>query len=402
MQPAANPLFKLKDLIFWIGLMVLAGLFWYYLGSAARPFIIGFVLAYTLNPLVRKLIAAGLNRIVATAAVILVFFFGIGAVIFLTAPYIVRNVGELLRALPSLLQQLQGMLGQFLAWLEGRFGLRLDLAEATNNISFTQFASTAIEWLTTSLQSFGSTGRALMNSVEILLIVPFAVFYFLVDWERLTRALRRMVPVSMRRSVFSLTREIDNMIGGYFRGQFIVCFLLGGFYAIALWSISLPYAIAIGVVSGLVAFIPYLGTATCLVLAFSVGIAQFWPDWSMLLLIGAIIGIGQFFEGNFLTPYFVGRHVGLHPLALMFGLIAMGSLYGFVGLLLSVPLTGTVAIILRRLSERYRASDFFRRDDSSVRAKDLAAPGHSLISVTLDALKPMPAPPEPPPGADRR
>ena len=374
MQPAARPLFNSKDLIFWGALALIVGLFSYYLGASARPFIIGFALAYILNPLVRWLIRLGFNRLVATLSVVLVFFFGIGAVIFASAPFLVSNISELLRALPGLVQQLQGRFGQLILWAEGKFGMKINLAEATSNISLTQFASTAIDWFTSSLQSFGTTGKALMNSIEILLIVPFAVFYFLVDWERLTRALRRSVPIAMRRSVFSLTRDIDAMIGGFFRGQVIVCFMLGAFYTIALWAIGLRYGVAIGIVSGLLAFIPYLGTATCLVLSFGVGIAQFWPDWSMLIAIGAIIGAGQFLEGNFLTPYFVGRHVGLHPLTLMFGLIAMGSLYGFVGLLLSVPLTGTAAIVLRRIAARYRQSDFFRRDDSSVQIGDLTTP----------------------------
>jgi predicted PurR-regulated permease PerM len=370
---AIKPIFKTKDLIFWIGLAVLVGLFWMYLGSAARPFLIGLVLAYIMNPLVRRLMRAGMNRTAASITTIMVFFFGIGALIFATAPFLVRNVTELLRALPALLQQAQGQVDIWRVWLEERLGTKIDLAEATNNISLSQFASTAIDWFTSSLQSFGTTGKALMNSVEILLIVPFAVFYFLMDWERLTRGLRKLVPISMRRSVYSLSGEIDAMIGSYFRGQVIVCLALGSFYALSLWAIGLRYGVAIGVISGLLSFIPYLGTGACLVLSFGVGLAQFWPDWTMLILIGVVIGVGQFIEGNFLTPLLVGRHVGLHPLALMFGLIAMGSLYGFVGLLFSVPLTGTVAIILRRVMERYRASDFFLRPDSTVQAKDLTS-----------------------------
>lgn len=370
------PIFRTKDLAFWLGTSLLVGLFWYYLGDAARPFVIGLVLAYILNPLVRRLMRLGLSRVAATLLVILVFFFGLGAVIFLTAPYVVRNVTELLRALPQLLQQLQGHLEGLKKWAEGWSGLKLDLAEATSNISLSQFASTAIDWFTSSLQSFGTTGKALMNSVEILLIVPFAVFYLLMDWERLTRGLRKLVPVSMRQSVYSLTQDIDAMIGGYFRGQVVVCVFLGTFYAVTLWAIGLRYGIAIGVVSGLLAFIPYLGTATCLLLSFGVGIAQFWPDWSMLALIGIIIGVGQFLEGNFLTPFFVGRHLGLHPLALMFGLLATGSLYGFVGLLFSVPLTGTTAIVLRRLTGRYRQSEFFKSADGSLSAHQFTNSAH--------------------------
>lgn len=381
MQAAPRPIFKTKDLSFWLCLAVLAGLFWNYLGDAARPFIIGLVLAYILNPLVRRLMQLGINRIAAVALIVLVFFFGVGTLIFLSAPFVVRNVSDLLKALPSLVQQLQGILEGLRIALEAKFGFKFDLADATSNISLSQFVSTASAWFTSSLQSFGSTGKALMSSLEILLIVPFAVFYFLADWERINRGLRRLVPVSMRRSVYSLTQEIDEMIGGYFRGQVIVCVVLGTFYAVALAAIGLRYGIAIGAISGLLAFIPYLGTATCLVLSFGFGLVQFWPDWSMLLVIGVVIGIGQFLEGNFLTPYFVGRHVGLPPLGLMFGLIAMGNLYGFVGLLFSVPLTGTAAIVLRRFAERYRKSDYFLAAGDAVQPVDLT--GQSPVAASV-------------------
>lgn len=377
-----RPIFKAKDLIFWLGLAVLVGLFWYYLGAAARPFIIGLVLAYVLNPLVRRLIVLGINRTLASVVIVLVFFFGVGALLSVSAPFIARNVADLLRALPSLVATGQGHLDSLRGWLESRFGLKLDLAEATSNISLSQFVTTAVDWFTSSIQSFGATGRALMSSIEILLIVPFAVFYFLVDWERLTRSLRQMVPKSMRRSVYSLSGEIDAMMGGYFRGQFIVCLALGAFYTVALWAIGLRYGVAIGIVSGLLSFIPYLGTGTCFVLSFGVGFAQFWPDWQMLVVIGVIIGAGQFVEGNFLTPYFVGRHVGLHPLALMFGLLAMGNLYGFSGLLLAVPVAGTVAIVLRRIGERYRMSDFFRSEHSHVAPRQITSSGQAADTTT--------------------
>ena len=359
MQPSSVPIFERKHLIFWLALLALAGVVWFYLHEAATPFLVGLALAYILNPLVLRLGPLGLPRWLAALAVICVFFFGLGFLIFATAPWIARNAAEFIRALPATFQRLQTIFETYRPEIEAKLGI--SLSDASSQISVSQFASTAIDWLTKSLSSVGATSQAVMSSLEILLIVPFAVFYFLADWERLVRALQWLIPVSLRRSVFTLTGEIDRMLGGYFRGQVLVCLFLGAFYAIALWMAGLRYGLIIGAISGLLAFIPYLGTATCLVLALGFGVAQFYPDWSMLIVIGGIIGAGQFLEGNILTPYFVGRHVGLHPLALMFGLIALGKLYGFTGLLLSVPVTGTVAIVLRRIAHRYRKSDFFRR-----------------------------------------
>ena len=358
MRPVPVPIFERKDLIFWLALVALAGLSWFVLREAVTPFLVGLGLAYILNPLVMRLGALGLPRWVAALAVICVFFFGVSFLIFATAPWIARNVADFIRALPATFERLQAIFEAYRPMIEAKLGI--SLADASSQISVSQFASTAIDWLTKSLSSVGATSQAVMSSLEILLIVPFAVFYFLADWERLVRALQWLIPVSLRRSVFTLTGEIDSMLGGYFRGQVLVCIALGAFYALALWLAGLRYGLIIGAISGLLAFIPYLGTATCLVLSLGFGIAQFYPEWSMLVVIGGIIAAGQFLEGNILTPYLVGRHVGLHPLALMFGLIALGKLYGFTGLLLSVPITGTVAIILRRMAHRYRKSDFFR------------------------------------------
>lgn len=359
MKSANAPIFEKKDMIFWLALLALTGAFFYWLGEAASPFLIGLGLAYILNPLVLRISMLGLPRWVAALIVISVFFFGVGFLIFALTPWIARNVAEFIRDLPATFQKLQAIFETYRPVIEARLGI--NLSEASSQISISQFGSTAIDWLTKSLSSVGATTQAVMGSLEILLIVPFAVFYFLADWERLVRALQWLIPISLRRSVFTLTGEIDAMIGGYFRGQVIVCLFLGSFYALALSMMGLRYGLVIGAISGLLSFIPYLGTATCLVLSLGFGAAQYWPEWQMLILILAIIGAGQFLEGNILTPYFVGRHVGLHPLALMFGLIALGKLYGFTGLLLSVPITGTVAIVLRRMANRYRLSSFFRR-----------------------------------------
>ncbi|MCA0423923.1 MAG: AI-2E family transporter, partial [Proteobacteria bacterium] len=312
-----------------------------------------------LNPLVLRLSYLGVPRWLGALAVICVFFFGIGLIVSLSAPWLVRNVSDFVRDLPSTLLKLQNILDTLRIHIEQRIGV--NIADASSQISFSQFGSTAINWLTGSLRSVGSTAQAVMSSLEILVIVPFAVFYFLADWERVVRGLQQLVPLRLRRSVFTLTGEIDAMIGGYFRGQTLVCLFLGSFYAVALWLVGLRYGLVIGAISGLLSFIPYLGTGTCLILSVGFGLAQFYPEWQMIILILAVIGVGQFLEGNILTPYFVGRHVGVHPLALMFGLIALGKLYGFLGLLLSVPITGTIMIVLKRIARRYRASDFFRQ-----------------------------------------
>jgi predicted PurR-regulated permease PerM len=202
-------------------------------------------------------------------------------------------------------------------------------------------------------------GRAVLSIFSLLVITPVVAFYFLADWPRMIARLDRLVPRQHHATVTALARETDRAIAGFLRGQTVVCLLLGLFYALALSLVGLNFGLLIGLLSGLISFIPYVGSITGLILSVGVALAQFWPDWIWVAVVLAIFLFGQFVEGNVLVPKLVGDSVGLHPLSLMFALFAFGYLFGFVGLLLAVPLAAAIGVLVRFAVRRYVESPLY-------------------------------------------
>jgi predicted PurR-regulated permease PerM len=184
-------------------------------------------------------------------------------------------------------------------------------------------------------------------------------FYLICDWDRMVANVNRLIPVTQRETVRGLAGEIDAAISAYVRGQSGVCLILGSYYAVGLTLAGLSFGLLIGVVSGLISFIPYVGSLTALVLSLCVATAQFIPDWSRILIVAGVVLFGQFIEGNVLAPKLVGHSVGLHPVWLMFALFAFGYLFGLVGLLLAVPLAAATAVLIRFSIRRYLASPLY-------------------------------------------
>jgi len=195
---------------------------------------------------------------------------------------------------------------------------------------------------------------------SLLVITPVVAFYFIVDWERIVKSLERLVPRSQHDTVVKLARQTDAAIAGFVRGQTVVCVLLGIFYAVALSVVGLNFGLLIGLLSGLISFIPYVGSVTGFVLATGIALAQFWPEWIWIVAVMGIFLFGQFIEGNILVPKLVGDSVGLHPLWLMFALFAFGYLFGFLGLLLAVPLAAAVGVLARFGVGRYLDSPIYK------------------------------------------
>jgi predicted PurR-regulated permease PerM len=191
-------------------------------------------------------------------------------------------------------------------------------------------------------------------------VTPVVAFYMLVDWDRMVRTIDSWMPVRQRETIRVIAHDIDRAIAGFVRGQALVCIILGTFYAAGLTVIGLNFGALIGMTAGLLSFIPYVGSLTGLILSMGVAIVQFWPDWTMIAATLGIFIFGQFVEGNILSPKLVGDSVGLHPVWLMFALLAFGALFGFVGLLLAVPLAAAMGVIARFALGRYLASPLYR------------------------------------------
>jgi len=191
-------------------------------------------------------------------------------------------------------------------------------------------------------------------------ITPVVAFYILIDWDKLLSSVDSLIPPAHRDTVHGILHDIDRALAGFLRGQSIVCLILGLWYGIGLSLIGLNFGFLIGFSAGMLSFVPYVGSMLALVLSVIIAIVQGWPSWSMTLLALAVVGSGQFLEGNVLSPKLVGESVGLHPVWLMFALLAFGSMFGFVGLLIAVPVAAALGVLVRFALAQYRNSEFFQ------------------------------------------
>ena len=214
-------------------------------------------------------------------------------------------------------------------------------------------------WLAAFLASLWSGGRALVSLFSLLIITPVVAFYLLCDWDRLLVTVDNWIPLPHRETVRGLAREMDAAIAGFVRGQAVICLILGVFYAVGLTLTGLHFGFLIGFGTGVMSFIPFVGALTGFLVAGGVAIAQFWPNWLSILAVVGVFAVGQVLEGYILSPKLVGARVGLHPVWLMFSLLAFGYLFGFVGLLVAIPLAAAIGVLTRFALRQYLASPLY-------------------------------------------
>jgi len=331
-------------LIFWIATLALVVMAAVLLREVLLPFVAGLALAYLLDPLVNWLERLGLNRAVATLFILAAFYLGVIALLVVAIPIITTEVASLIDKLPTYVKRVQALLADPSHPTLGKI-LNIGLAQAEQSSS--ELASIGAGWLTEFLRSLWSDGRMLLSIFSLLVVTPIFTGYLVHDWNRLITALDNFVPAAQRNTVRTLAREIDGTIAAFLRGQGTICLILGIFYALALRSIGLDHGLLIGIVSGLLAFIPYFGSLTGVLLSLSVAAVQFGLAWTPFLLLLAIFLVGQSLADYALAPYLVGSKVHLNPVWLMFALFSFGYLFGFVGLVLAVPLAASMGVLLR-------------------------------------------------------
>lgn len=345
-----------QQAVFWlIALVVFVALLWL-LSDVLLPFVAGLALAYLLDPLVTRIQRLGVNRQLAAVTLVVVVIAGLVAFAMVLVPILADQVAGLVEKWPGYVARLQALLTESQrAWLTKIVGEKLPEAGKSAGEIASHAASIAGVFLT----SLWSGSKAVLSLVSLLVITPVVTFYLLFDWDKMVAAVDSWIPLQHRETVHELVHDIDRAIAGFVRGQALVCIVLGLFYAIALALIGLNFGLLIGVIAAVLSFIPYVGTLVGLLLAGGVAIAQFWPDWHFIALTLAIFAFGQFIEGNFLQPYFVGKTIGLPPVWLMFALLAFGYLFGFVGLLIAVPVAAAIGVLTRFALKQYLASPFY-------------------------------------------
>jgi predicted PurR-regulated permease PerM len=355
-----DPMSLERHVTFWVAVgLGLAGALWL-LGDILLPFVAGMALAYLLNPLTNRLEHAGIPRWIGALAVVSLVVLAVLVLVLLIAPIIGVQLAGLIENIPGYVRRLQ----QFITdpsrpWLSRLVGDQFTGADKSVGDLVTQGAGLA----TAFLGSVWSGGRSVLAILSLLVITPVVAYYFIADWPRIIASVDRLIPRAQQTTVRRLARETDDAIAGFVRGQTLVCLLLGLFYAVALSLVGVNFGLVIGLVAGLISFIPYVGSITGLVLSVGVAVAQFWPEWIWIVLVLAIFLAGQFVEGNILVPKLVGDSVGLHPLWLMFALFAFGYLFGFLGLLLAVPLAAAIGVLVRFTVRRYRESELYANKD---------------------------------------
>jgi predicted PurR-regulated permease PerM len=349
-----------RQFTFWLAALFLFVLLFWLLSEILLPFIAGLAIAYLLTPLTDRLERLGVNRLAAALLIITVVVLTLIYLILLVMPILGAQLSSFIDSVPGYVTKLQALLSDpSRPWVQKLLGAGFNADKSIGDL-----VTQGVGWLTAFLQSLWSGGRALVSVFSLIVVTPVVAFYLIYDWHRMIRTVDNWVPLQQRDTVRALAQEIDAAISGFVRGQTGVCLILGSFYALALTLTGLNFGLLIGFISGLITFIPYVGSMTGLVLATGVAVAQFWPAYGSILMVLGIFLVGQFLEGYVLSPKLVGESVGLHPVWLIFALLAFGYLFGFVGLLVAVPLAATIGVLSRFALRRYLQSSFYTGDNS--------------------------------------
>ncbi|MEP9348867.1 AI-2E family transporter [Xanthobacter sp. KR7-225] len=342
---------------FWIGTLIAAILVLWLLRGVLLPFVAGIVLAYFLNPVVMRLETLGIGRVPSSVVIVGIMLLFVMLFFLVLLPVLSSQLFDFIQRLPSYVTRLQGLVTEEnREWLSHIVGDRLPDMQR----SISELMTQGVAYLLGLLSSVWSGGQALISMFALMVVTPVVMFYILCDWDTMVGYVDRLVPIPHRPVVHDLARSMDLAIAGFVRGQAMVCLILGTFYAVSLSMLGLNFGLLIGIVSGIISFIPYVGSLTGFILAMGVAIVQFFPDWGMIGSVLVIFVAGQTIEGYVLYPKLVGDSIGVHPVWLMFALFAFGYLFGFVGLLLAVPLTAATGVLVRFAISQYLDSSLYR------------------------------------------
>ncbi|MCC0038392.1 MAG: AI-2E family transporter [Brucellaceae bacterium] len=345
-----------RQIVFWLLAAVVFIAFVYVFSSILLPFVAGMVLAYFLDPVADRLERLGLSRTAATLVILFAFIVGFTLVLMILIPVVATQLADLIGRMPDYIARLQDFVTSIdESWLERVSGMDMESLRSGINNLLTQGAG----FLTTLFESIWNSGRALVDIAGLFVVTPVVAFYMLLDWDRMVAKVDSWVPRDHVDTVRQIANDINRSTAGFVRGQGTLCLVLGVLYAIALTATGLNFGLAIGLIAGLISFIPYVGSIVGFGLSMGVALVQFWPQWPWILVVAGIFFAGQMIEGYILQPRLIGRSVGLHPVWLMFALFAFGYLFGFVGLLIAVPAAAAIAVLIRFALDRYLASPLY-------------------------------------------
>lgn len=345
-----------RQIAFWLIVLVFLVAFLWLFSTILLPFVAGMALAYFLDPVADRLERLGLSRMAATSLILLTFVVLLVLAFIIVIPLLAAQATDFAEKVPGYVSSLQQLVADpnstiLPGWMKGQVGaLKENLAK---------YVGEGASFLAGVFVQIWASGKALIDILSLLVITPVVAFYILLDWDRMIAKVDSWVPRDWVSVVRRLAGEMDYAIAGFVRGQGTICLILAILYGGSLSLAGLNFGLLIGIVSGLVSFVPYLGSLLGLVLSVGVALVQFWPDYPWILLIAGIFFFGQIIDGYVLQPKLIGERVGLHPVWLMFALLAFGALFGFVGLLVAVPASASIAVLVRYAISRYLDSDLY-------------------------------------------
>ncbi len=348
-------------IIFWLAITVVAGGLLYILSEVLLPFVAGMLVAYFLDPVADRLEEWKCSRTLATSLITAAFFVIVSALIVLLVPLLQGQVADFAQRAPRYLAAIRELAGPLIERLSESLGEgdTESLRSAAGG-----YAAQVLGWAGSLLEKLWRGGMALLNVLSLVLITPLVAFYLLRDWDRIVERIDTLLPRDMAPVVREQVAEIDRTMAGFMRGQATVCLILGTFYGIGLTIVGLDFGLLVGLGTGLISFIPYFGMLVGLAVGFGIAIAQF-SEWVPIALVAAVFAVGQLIEGNFLTPKLVGEKVGLHPVWIIFALLAGGALFGFTGVLMAVPVAAAIGVLVRFAVGRYQVSPLYQGEGDS-------------------------------------
>jgi predicted PurR-regulated permease PerM len=344
---------------FWLGVAAGFLLLLWLLNDILLPFVVGAVVAYFFDPVVIRLQRAGLSRTSATAVVTIVAVLIAAGAAMAIVPPLFGQVQALIAKAPEYAVKAAQRVQPMIEPVRTKLGLpALSLQEL--QAEATQRAGEALAVLGSVASRVAQRGVAIINLLGLLFITPVVTFYLLRDWPKVLAAIDSALPLDHAATIRSLAHEANAAVAGYLRGQALVCLCLATLYGVGLSLVGLQFGFVIGLIAGVISFIPFVGTLVGATLSIGMALAQFSPDWMGVAKVAAVFLVGHLLEGNVLSPKLVGDRVGLHPVWIMFALLAGGSLFGFVGVLIAVPVAAIIGVMVRHLLGRYHASGFYR------------------------------------------
>jgi len=333
------------------------------MGGVLLPFLVGGAVAYFLDPIADRLQRFGLSRSMATIIIMLTALLVVVLLVLSVLPLLYQQTLGLIDAVPAFVKNFQNA-------VLVRFP---ELADRTSIMSRTlaQIAGLVQSKGGELAQGVLSSAFGVIGWVVFILVVPVVAFYLLLDWDRMVARIDALLPRDHAPVIRMLAADVDGVLAAFVRGQITVCLIMATYYSIGLMLAGLQFGLLVGFIAGTVTFIPYLGALLGGALGITLALVQFWGDWVSVAIIVAVIAFGQFMEGNIITPRLVGKSVGLHPVWLLFALSAMGTVFGFVGLLVAVPTAAALGVLTRFVVAKYHQSVLYQgqvEDDGTEKA----------------------------------